>query len=168
MGSTPSRRAAHCLRIFLCVSVDMKKVCCRCGDEKLIDDFGVNRSRKDGRNPSCKECHRKYTDKHYDENKPAYVEGAMRRTANKRAKMRDYLNEEKSKPCADCKRPYPPYVMDFDHVRDLKCFEVSASLRLGVSMDRLIAEVAKCDVVCANCHRERSHQRMSAPIAQSG
>lgn len=62
----------------------------------------------------------------------------------------------KTKPCADCGREYPPYVMDFDHLRD-KEFLVSQGKRVGYQ--RLVAEIAKCDVVCANCHRERTHRR---------
>jgi hypothetical protein len=64
----------------------------------------------------------------------------------------------KDKPCADCGRRYPYYVMDFDH-RDpsTKLFEIGTCVRRGAAV--LAAEVAKCDVVCANCHRERTHQQ---------
>jgi hypothetical protein len=56
----------------------------------------------------------------------------------------------------DCKKKYPPYVMDFDHRdRSEKAFEVGRGLY--VSIKRLLIEIAKCDVVCANCHRERTH-----------
>lgn len=61
----------------------------------------------------------------------------------------------KQVPCADCGEVYPPYVMDFDHVRGEKKFTISQALD-GETED-LLAEIAKCDVVCANCHRERTH-----------
>lgn len=62
----------------------------------------------------------------------------------------------KDKPCADCGVSYPHYVMDFDHVRGKKLCNVSSG-RFHRSMKRLLDEIAKCDVVCANYHRERTH-----------
>lgn len=69
------------------------------------------------------------------------------------------LAKLKSRPCLDCKRRYPPYVMDFDHVKGRKSFQVSIARRLWVSVARILKEIAKCELVCANCHRERTHKR---------
>ena len=75
-----------------------------------------------------------------------------------RRSRRDFLQQHKDVPCKDCGGEYPAYVMDFDHRElDEKLFSVSEGYRL--SMSRLMAEIAKCDVVCANCHRERTHQQ---------
>lgn len=62
----------------------------------------------------------------------------------------------KRRPCADCGVQYPPYVMQFDH-RDpgVKLFNVSAAPG-RYSTDQVLNEIAKCDVVCANCHAERT------------
>jgi len=46
--------------------------------------------------------------------------------------------------------------MDFDHVHGEKDGDIS-QLRWRVGAARLEAEIAKCEVVCANCHRERSY-----------
>lgn len=59
-------------------------------------------------------------------------------------------------PCTDCKKFYPYYVMHFDHLRDKK-FDIGSSDK--VSFDKLLAEIAKCEVVCANCHAQRTHTR---------
>ena len=64
----------------------------------------------------------------------------------------------KDQPCADCDVKYPPHVMDFDHVRGEKEFGIGESY-YRVGRKRLLAEIAKCDVVCANCHRERTFVR---------
>ena len=69
-----------------------------------------------------------------------------------------YLDQIKDRPCADCGQWYPPYVMDLDHVRGEKSRAVRKMVG-KVGMQRLVAEVAKCDVVCANCHRIRTHAR---------
>ena len=72
-------------------------------------------------------------------------------------KLKRIKKKLKSKPCMDCSKKYPHYVMDFDHRKPTqKKFDVS-DLRCGIK--RLLAEIAKCDLVCANCHRERSHKR---------
>lgn len=63
----------------------------------------------------------------------------------------------KDKPCLDCGHSYPHYVMDFDHVRGLKDFSIGGGL--GFSREQILAEIEKCDLVCANCHRKRTHER---------
>lgn len=64
----------------------------------------------------------------------------------------------KDVPCADCGLKYPPYVMDFDHVRGVKSFNISAKGRV-CSMEKLMEEVSKCEIVCSNCHRIRTAKR---------
>jgi len=61
--------------------------------------------------------------------------------------------------CVDCGVKYPPYVMDFDHVRGEKIKDVSDMIQKHTPMSELHAEIAKCEVVCANCHRIRTHLR---------
>ena len=73
--------------------------------------------------------------------------------------MKALLLEAKSKPCMDCGRTYPHYVMDFDHVRGTKDMNVSAGARNGWSPERLQTEIGKCELVCANCHRIRTFTR---------
>lgn len=70
------------------------------------------------------------------------------------------LNDLKTAPCADCGVAYPPWVMQFDHHPDRgeKGFAIGAQ-RTNVGLARLLAEIAKCDVVCANCHALRTHAR---------
>lgn len=71
-------------------------------------------------------------------------------------KKRDVIRDLKGDTCADCGGVFPPYILDFDH-RDPseKRFGIAGNARR--KMEDLRAEVAKCDVVCANCHRERTH-----------
>lgn len=75
------------------------------------------------------------------------------------ALYREVSNAAKDAPCADCKIQYPPYVMDFDHVRGTKLFNISVAFANRYPIDKTLAEIAKCDVVCSNCHRIRTHQR---------
>lgn len=77
-----------------------------------------------------------------------------------RRRKRDYLANLKDVPCADCGQRYPFFVMDFDHVRGEKKFNLSRVASVGHSWAVIIEEAAKCDVVCANCHRIRTHTRV--------
>jgi L-lysine 2,3-aminomutase len=77
----------------------------------------------------------------------------------KKTRMRQFLREWKSRPCADCGVSYPYYVMDLDHVDGDKVMNVSALVLRG-SMRLLMAELEKCEVVCANCHRTRTFSRL--------
>ena len=62
--------------------------------------------------------------------------------------------------CADCSYNEHAVALDFDHVRGEKIESVSRLVTR--SWDRILTEIAKCDVVCANCHRVRTQAREQA------
>ncbi len=62
---------------------------------------------------------------------------------------------KEGRPCVDCGFMGNPWQKDWDHVRGKKVDDVS-HLRSKASID---TEIAKCDLVCACCHRERTYQR---------
>lgn len=73
--------------------------------------------------------------------------------------MRDYVwTYLASHPCVDCGES-DPVVLEFDHRGD-KLFNISSAFFAAISVDRLAAEVAKCDVRCANCHRRKSSESL--------
>ncbi len=68
----------------------------------------------------------------------------------------------KRRPCMDCGGTFPPVCMDFDHLPgNKKSGNVSTMARLGWSTEKILAEIAKCDLVCSNCHRIRTATRRS-------
>lgn len=72
---------------------------------------------------------------------------------------RSLIVKEKSKPCIDCNHKFHPAVMDFDHTRGEKIDTISKLInRFG--KEKLLIEIAKCDVVCACCHRKRTFSRI--------
>jgi hypothetical protein len=77
----------------------------------------------------------------------------------RRKSIQEYVLENKCVPCADCGVSYPTYVMDFDHIRGIKIKSVARMVADGVSLEALQSEIDKCEVVCSNCHRERTHVR---------
>lgn len=124
------------------------KTCRRCGQDKHEDDFSVLRS--GARHTYCRKCLREYNSK--------FSSGRKRATS-------EYLQEVKdNKPCKDCGRAFRYWVLDFDHVGEKTAG--FGKLR-GASLEAMKAEVQACDLVCANCHRERTHRlRASLPPAR--
>ena len=72
-----------------------------------------------------------------------------------RAECRDLVRIAKSRPCADCRQSFPTYVMDLHHVRGDKITHLGSG-SLYNSRRLTIAEIAKCVVLCSNCHRIRT------------
>ena len=60
--------------------------------------------------------------------------------------------------CADCGYDKHPAALDFDHVRGTKDFGIGEGI-LHRRWEVILNEIAKCDVVCANCHRIRTAER---------
>jgi hypothetical protein len=110
---------------------------------------------KNPESPEAIEGARASRRKHYYNNKEQYY----RRNLERKHMLRDRMREAKNIPCTDCGIQYPYYVMDFDHVdSDNKTINISKIPNYG-SIDKLEKEIAKCEVVCSNCHRERTYQR---------
>jgi hypothetical protein len=77
----------------------------------------------------------------------------------RQAGMVELLRDLRRVPCAQCGGRFKPYQMDFDH-RDpaAKTFKVTEGRAMLMPTSRVMAEVAKCDIVCANCHRIRTRE----------
>lgn len=132
------------------------KICSQCKQSLTLDKFNKRSASKDGLQSKCAECNRAYYNNYY-----ATTTNEKARLRNKSAaykkEVRELLRSTKDKPCADCKTKYPYYVMQFDHLGD-KSFTISTSMNYH-SIEKIKVEISKCDVVCANCHAERTWQR---------
>ena len=96
---------------------------------------------------------RKTNAAYYARNRDREIERVRRRQG---ARL-DLLRELRRRPCADCDRRYEPHQMDFDHRNPpTKSFRLSSSRGMLAGEADLRREIAKCDVVCANCHRVRT------------
>ena len=131
------------------------KTCPRCGKHLPLSAFGVRRNGK----PQhwCRECHCLYQREYYERHKEYYEELTRKRIE----RNRNLIRQAKAVPCADCRQRYPHYVMDFDHRpgegKEFPLANIAGQSR--ISWKRIQAEIAKCDVVCANCHRIRTYER---------
>jgi len=162
----------------------MKKICSRCGDRKILEEFVKDKNRPDGRASRCLLCERErvkawgktprgkaynssynasrpkapkqsYDRSRYENDRAKFIAKAQRHYEEKSA----FIDSLKSHPCLDCERSLPPVCMDFDHVRGVKKFKISRMVTC--TQEVILAEIAKCDLVCANCHRLRTDARMA-------
>jgi transposase len=89
-------------------------------------------------------------------------ERAMDRRKQDRHKITTYIREEKvGKVCMDCREDYPHWILEFDHrPGEEKKFTIGThNITRDKSLDEVKAEIAKCDIVCANCHKNRTYWR---------
>lgn len=102
-----------------------------------------------------KDAQREAQRKHYEENKGRYA-ASSRRNRERRYKKYYAL---KNNPCVDCGRKYPFTMMHFDH-REAGAKDGHLSRMItNVGWNTLLAEVAKCDLVCVVCHGIRTIER---------
>lgn len=135
--------------------MDSKKCSC-CKHKKALNKFGKKKTSRDGRQSRCLDCQSNYSKQHYQNNKEKYLE----KSQNHRRKMQEMVRKIKDVPCKDCKGEYHWCVMDFDH-KENKEMNVSVMVRNAMSKEDIMKEISKCDIVCSNCHRMRTYNRLS-------
>jgi hypothetical protein len=122
---------------------------CRfCKSEKPLRQFLATFSRRH----ECLKCVAE-AQKQFRKNHPAI---ARKISAKLSATARKYIADAKKVPCQLCGKSWPPYVMDFHHgAAEPKTAAISKMT--GSSVTRISKEMAKCKLVCANCHRNETH-----------
>ena len=132
----------------------MKK-CSRCQVEKPLECFNKNKTKKDGFQTMCKNCSRAKSKKYYISNLEKHKAETTKRKKKVIFENRKMLFEfYKTHPCVDCGES-DPFVLELDHQKD-KEKAVSKAVGSGWSKDRVIKEINKCEVRCANCHRRKT------------
>lgn len=135
-----------------------KRYCPGCDRWGLEKEFNRHSSRSGGLQPYCRECQRSRNNIWAKTERG--VAGRRRRRAANKALLVEEILKHKSLPCPDCGNSFHFSAMDFDHVRGEKLFDISA-ITGSTSLETLRAEIKKCEVVCANCHRLRTWRRMT-------
>lgn len=139
----------------------MLELCClRCPGKKSEDDFELDgRYTPARRKAVCRECVRKrqrarYTAKGRNPQAPRPEYYSRRYKAHMHT-----VDELKQCPCVDCVKSFPAPCMEFDHVAPGKSSNI-ANMQ-NCKRQRVAAEVALCEVVCCNCHRVRTFNRLA-------
>ena len=140
------------------------RVCGRCGENKDVSLFSIDRRRNAPR-AYCKPCDKEVKADYYKKNYTKLRAIIKRRTQEYRDEATLFVNKIKSKPCSDCGQTFHPCAMDFDHVRGTKLRNISKIVcHIGRNLLKLKAELAKCELVCANCHRVRTLKRQKPEL----
>ncbi len=153
------------------------KACTICGTSKNLDQFVKDRRLVDGYSSRCLLCERdrvrawnrtlqgrSYAKTYNLERKVDHRAHYVAYKVQIKSRVRErclvtagIINSLKKGPCTDCKKSFPPFCMDFDHVRGEKNFDVGDMK--SHSRKAVLAEITKCDLVCARCHRVRTDGR---------
>lgn len=136
-----------------------EKRCVLCAQVKPLAEFPLRNKTRSARHGHCKQCKAVYQRSWYQRNRERHIRNVMLRRDRQRRLLQRLVADAKARPCADCSVRYPPYVMDFDHVHGEKLGNVSRMVGSTPSVATMMAEIAKCDVVCSNCHRQRTFSR---------
>jgi len=106
-----------------------------------------------------RQYNREYQRSWYLRNKQLQISRVRVSRVKRRDRLAEWINEFKRQPCVDCGGDFPPYLMDFDHVVGEKLDDICGMKMRTVAREAIRAEIEKCEVVCANCHRARTHIR---------
>lgn len=132
-----------------------QKKCTKCGEIKNEDDFPWKKKGMTRRS-QCLLCKKEHAANYFKANRDKYIDGLRERRLRVRKELAEHVTSLRRAPCTDCKRTYDPWIMEFDH-RDPPEKAFGISRPAGRSKFR--AELAKCDLVCANCHKQRTYER---------
>ncbi len=134
----------------------MKK-CPRCGLTKPLSEFHKASLRSDGVQSVCKSCRAEIDHARYEATVGRAVDRHPQRAVERGLGV--WLASLKAgRACTDCGRIFPPQVMQWDHKPGFeKLGELSGFW--GYSRQEILDEIAKCDLVCTNCHIIRTFAR---------
>ncbi len=164
----------------------MTKVCLICKNNKPLEEFHPRPGTPCGYYPYCRLCDNKKKNESYHKRMAEDPNYSARKAADSRKYRKKYpkkiatANACRRKkgikdgtiiegwvakkytgiPCLDCWNVFPFCVMDFDHrPEEVKEFNISRYSNQKASpkhIARVEKEIAKCDLICANCHRVRT------------
>lgn len=130
------------------------KICVVCKSDK--NPFGKNRSRYDGLQSRCMPCDRERGKRYYHDSPGQQVacrERSKKHQKNNQDLVCQYLSTHPC-PCGEA----DIVVLDFDHTDPTTKLDNVSTLigTKGISWERIKAEIDKCVVRCANCHRRKT------------
>jgi hypothetical protein len=145
---------------FRCMAIEgpaeETQICRRCGLELPLLAFA--RLGDNGRQAWCRGCKKAYDAAWYRANR----EKRRAKVLADQAAFRTWMDGLKEgQPCTDCGLIFPRPVMEWDHLPGTeKLMDLSNARRSAWGKERILAEIAKCELVCANCHRMRTFNRL--------
>lgn len=139
-----------------------RKLCTACGKHKLLDEFNKSATRLERLRSYCKKCERDQANAYYRKNPQPYRDKAKKFNKKRRQERMKEMNDiKRSKGCLFCPEN-DPCALDFHHIKSRsKHGGIPMSKAAGFSDKRFKEELAKCEVICAGCHRKLHAGRLS-------
>tara|TARA_Y100000310_G_C20070223_1_gene529022 strand:- start:34 stop:513 length:480 start_codon:yes stop_codon:yes gene_type:complete len=133
------------------------KACTKCDKKKPLSDFNYRNKSKGTYQAHCRPCTKSYLKKHYTHNQAYYIKKAAHHTRRyEKIAQKTIFEIKMSNPCITCGER-DPRVLDFDHIQPSeKLHSVANMVKGGYSLDRILDEIEKCQILCANCHRRKT------------
>ena len=140
---------------------ELFRLCAMCMRWKPTSEFHNSRT---GQFSYCRDCRLAYDRRYYAER------GRVPRLARQRAAIRRarawMASIKVGLPCVDCGGEFPVYVMHWDHLPAFDKVDEVSSMVASRSREAVLAELKKCELVCANCHVMRTVRRARHTIAE--
>jgi uncharacterized protein YbaR (Trm112 family) len=130
--------------------------CPKCRQDKAPSEFGRSKARSTGRQLWCRACKATYDQGSLPRQpRQETCDSGQQQGQSDRKRKRAFLYLL-AHPCQDCGEK-DPVVLEFDHVSGEKSSAITDMVRGGAyRWDTIAAEIEKCVVRCANCHRRRT------------
>jgi hypothetical protein len=137
------------------------KTCTKCGLPKGLDEFNKCAKGRLGRDARCRECKKLV----YDDwvARPGNKRRHLSTTRAYRVSVKEFIDSLKTSPCTDCSREFEPFLMEFDHI-GRKSITIARVQHQHWGRQRILDELAHCELVCVGCHRLRSASRLPKSI----
>ena len=102
-----------------------------------------------------------YMKKYRQENKERFAQHYRDKAKKRRKELRTWFNKYKATlKCSKCSENHPA-CLDFHHkVSGTKSEPISKLVTRGYGKKRLLIEIEKCEILCANCHRKKHHKNI--------
>lgn len=126
------------------------KHCAICDRTLPLESFPKNKTKRDGLQTYCRHCKSVYQAKWYQENKQAHKKTVRKRAVRLHSEFSEF---KKSLRCSKCGEDHPA-TLDFHHIDPSQKEGQLRHMYLNFGKKKFEEELAKCIVLCANCHRK--------------
>lgn len=131
------------------------KTCTRCGESKGTSEFNRSARNADGLHSYCRDCSKA----HYRLNASRHALNVKAVRVRRKSEARVLIAPILAEGCVDCGMK-DIRALEFDHVRGEKVAGIGTLIRDGHGTAAILAEIAKCDVRCRNCHAIATMERL--------
>ncbi len=132
----------------------MDKKCSSCSVVKDLKEFGLKWKDREYRQSFCKGCAARRSVAYYKQHRKKILDKSLKVQEEDRAWLRELKD---NKPCMDCKVVHRHFALDYDHRDPSKKLAAVGNVLNSHGRATALKEIAKCDLVCANCHRYRTY-----------